>query len=155
MHLPLTALIYKEKFELIHLHEYLKTTLFEHYPKVMHFHNDPLPGCDDDAAFAREAPAYWGQVGKSLRQIGVSEYLASRLRLAHDLAGEGASDANIVRVPNGVHANAIPPQARSEARRQTREKAWVDGFGRCISVCWRAPAGEGRGVSRTRFRKAV
>ena len=121
VHLPLTWLINKEKFELIHLHEYLKTTLFEHYPKVMHFHNDPLPGCDD-AAFAREAPAYWGQVGKSLRQIGVSEYLASRLRLAHGLSGEGASDANIVRVPNGVHANAIPPQARAEARRQTREK---------------------------------
>jgi glycosyltransferase involved in cell wall biosynthesis len=121
VHLPLTSLIYKEKFDLIHLHEYLKTKLFELYPKVMHFHNDPLPGCDD-AAFAREAPAYWGQVGKSLRQIGVSEYLAGRLRLAHDLAGEDASDANIVRVPNGVHANAIPPQARSDVRRQAREK---------------------------------
>ena len=69
MHLPLTALIYKEKFELVHLHEYLKTTLFEHYPKVMHFHNDPLPGCDDDAALAREAPAYWG---KSARACGRS-----------------------------------------------------------------------------------
>jgi len=121
VHLPLTSLIHREKFDLIHLHEYLKTALFEHYPKVMHFHNDPLPGCDA-AVFAQTAPAYWAQVGKSLRQIGVSEYLARRLHLAHDLAGEDASEANIVRVPNGVHANAIPPQARAEARKQAREK---------------------------------
>lgn len=120
-HLPLTSLIYAEKFDLVHLHEYLKTKLFERYPKIMHFHNDPLPGCDA-VAFAREAPAYWAQVGKSLRQIGVSDYVARRLRLARDLAGQSALDANIVRIPNGVHANALPPQARSEARKHTRQK---------------------------------
>ena len=121
VHVPLTSLIYRGHYDLIHLHEYLKTTLFDQYPKVMHFHNDPLPGCDA-AAFAQQAPAYWAQLGKSLRQIGVSEYLARRLRLAHDLAGEDASDANILRVPNGVHVNAIPQQARAEARRHMREK---------------------------------
>ena len=120
-HLSLTSFIYRNHFDIIHLHEYLKTTLFDYHPKVMHFHNDPLPGCDA-AAFAQQAPAYWMQVGKSLRQIGVSEYLARRLRLAHDLAGEATSDANVVRVPNGVHANAIPPQARAEARRHMRER---------------------------------
>ena len=121
VHLPLTSLIYAEKFDLVHFHEYLKTKLFERYPKIMHFHNDPLPGCDA-AALAREAPAYWSQVGKSLRQIGVSDYVARRLRLTHDLAGQSALDANIVKIPNGVHANALSSQSRAEVRKQMREK---------------------------------
>jgi len=120
-HLPLALLIYKENFDLIHFHEYIKTRLFAGRRKIMHFHNDPLPGCDA-ADLAREAPAYWVQVGTSLRQIGVSDYVARRLRLAHDLAGRSAPPVNIVKIPNGVHTDAAPPQGRTEARKRMREK---------------------------------
>lgn len=117
---PLALLLQKEKFDLVHLHEHLKTSLFGGRPSLMHFHNDPLPG-DDAEALAQEAPLYWAQAGKSLRQIGVSDYVAKRLRRIHGLAG-AAADANILRIPNGVHAGAMPALARAQARRLTRER---------------------------------
>ena len=118
--IPLALLLRREKYELVHLHEHLKTSLFGTCPSVMHFHNDPLSGADAEA-LAREAPAYWAQVGKSLRQIGVSDYVAKRLRRIHDLAG-ATPDANILKIPNGVHADAMPAPARAGARRLTRER---------------------------------
>jgi glycosyltransferase involved in cell wall biosynthesis len=116
-HLPLAALIQSGGFDLIHLHEYLNTRFFADRPKVMHFHNNPLDN-RDAAEFARDAPQYWARVGKSSAQIAVSEFLASRLRLAHSHAGSNAPPANIVKVPGGAGSKVL----RREKRRDERER---------------------------------
>lgn len=109
------------RFDLIHLHEHLNTRFFSARPKVMHFHNNPL--ADRDAVqFSEAAPAYWAQVGKSSAQIGVSEFVATRLRLAHKQAGSNALPANIVKVPGGVHSKMLLPQKRKDERERIRQK---------------------------------
>jgi glycosyltransferase involved in cell wall biosynthesis len=109
------------RFDLIHLHEYLETRLFAARPKVMHFHNNPL--ADRDAAeFAEGAPEYWARVGKSSAQIAVSEFVASRLRLAHKQAGSNALPANIVKVPGGVDSKVLLPQKRKDERERIRQR---------------------------------
>jgi glycosyltransferase involved in cell wall biosynthesis len=119
-HLPLAVLIQSGRFDLIHLHEYLKTRFFASRPKVMHFHNNPLPDLDP-AAFAKDAPQYWAQVGKSLAQIAVSRFVAERLRLAHEQAGANALAANIVQVPGGVDSKVLLPQNRKGERERIRQ----------------------------------
>jgi glycosyltransferase involved in cell wall biosynthesis len=117
--LPLAILIRLGRFDLIHLHEHLETRFFSTHRKVMHFHNDPL--ADRDAAtFAEDAPRYWAQVGKSSAQIAVSEFVANRLRLAHEQAGLDAPPANIVRLPGGVDSSRF--FAREDLRKHTRQR---------------------------------
>ena len=87
----------------------------------MHFHNNPL--ADRDAAkFAEDAPEYWARVGKSSAQIAVSEFVARRLRLAHEQAGSNALPANIVKVPGGVDSKLLHPQKRKDERERIRQK---------------------------------
>ncbi len=120
-HLPLAVLIQSGRFDLIHLHEYLRTRFFAARPKVMHFHNNPLADLDA-AEFAESAPEYWAQVGKSSAQIAVSEFVAGRLRLAHEQAGSNALPANIVKVPGGVDSKVLPPQKRKDERERIRRR---------------------------------
>jgi len=119
-HLPLAALVRSGRFDMIHLHEYLNTRFFSTHPKVMHFHNDPL-GDRDVSEFVRDAPSYWGLVGKSSAQIAVSNYVVKQLSLAHDHAGSDALAANIIRVPGGVDPEAFHPQKRKEERQRVRQ----------------------------------
>ncbi len=119
-HLPLSVLIQSGRFGMVHLHEYLNTRFFAGRPTVMHFHNNPL-GDLDDAGFADRAPEYWARVGKSSAQIAVSEFVVSRLRLAHKQAGSDALPANIVRVPGGVDSKVILPQKRQDERTRIRQ----------------------------------
>ena len=121
IHPRLVALIQLGHFDLIHMHEYLNTRYIDSRPKVMHFHNDPQ-GDRDVGEFVRDAPEYWGQVGKSSAQIAVSEFVVGRLRFAHQNAGTSALPANIVRVPGGVDAGALPPGRRQEERARVRQK---------------------------------
>ena len=120
-HLPLVVLIRLGHFDLIHLHEYLGTKFFEAHPKVMHFHNNPVYGLEG-AEFIEDAPQYWGQVSKSSAQIAVSEFVVSRLRLAHMHAGPNALPGNIYKVPGGVSSKVILPRDREEARRRIRQR---------------------------------
>ena len=120
-HLPLIALIYSGRFDLIHLHESLNTKFFAGRPNVMHFHNNPLDN-RNPAEFAQAAPEYWAQVGKSSAQIAVSEFVVGRLRLAHSHAGLKALPANIVRLPGGVDSKALSPAARKVERVRLRQK---------------------------------
>jgi glycosyltransferase involved in cell wall biosynthesis len=120
-HLPLVALIHSGRFDLIHLHEYLKTTFFGARPKVMHFHNNPL-AYRDGKEFAEAAPEYWAAVGKGSAQIAVSEFVVGRLRMAHEQAGSTALPANIVRLPGGVTSKALPPQQQKDERERIRQK---------------------------------
>jgi glycosyltransferase involved in cell wall biosynthesis len=120
-HLPLAVLIQSGGFDLIHLHEYLNTKFFAARPTVMHFHNNPL--ADRDAAeFAECAPEYWMRVGRSSAQIAVSEFVANRLRLAHEQAGSNALPANIVKVPGGVDSKVLSPPKRKEERDRIRQR---------------------------------
>ena len=41
-HLRLVNLIRSVGFDVVHLHEYLRTSFFGAYPRVMQFHNNPL-----------------------------------------------------------------------------------------------------------------
>ncbi len=120
-HLPLAVRIYAGRFDLIHLHEYLNTRFFAARPKVMHFHNNPLDN-RDAAEFARDAPAYWRAVGKSAVQIGVSEFLVNRLRLAHSQAGSNAAPANIVKIPGGAGSKVFAREKRKDERKRIRQK---------------------------------
>ena len=119
-HLALAALVQSGRFDLVHLHEYLNTRLFGGRPNVMHFHNSPQ-GDRDVAQFAQDAPEYWRRVGRSSAQIAVSEFVAGKLRLAHASAGADALPANIVKVPGGVHSNALSRGRRLEDRRRVRQ----------------------------------
>jgi glycosyltransferase involved in cell wall biosynthesis len=119
--LPLAILIQSARFNLIHLHEHLETRFFVSRRKVMHFHNNPL--ADRDAAeFAKDAPRYWARISKSSAQIAVSEFVANRLRLAHEQAGSRVLPANIVKVPGGVGSSISPAQKRKDLRERTRQR---------------------------------
>jgi glycosyltransferase involved in cell wall biosynthesis len=118
-HLPLMVLIHSGRFDLIHFHEYSDTRLISTRPTVMHFHNDPV-GDQSVAQYAEAAPEYWARVGKSAAQIAVSEFVAGRLRLAHQNAGSNALPANIVKVPGGVGSNPVLPQKRKGDRERIR-----------------------------------
>lgn len=120
-HLPLAVLIRSGRFDLIHLHEYLRTRYFAAHPKVMHFHNNPLDN-RDAAEFARDAPDYWAQVSKSSAQIAVSEFLVGRLRLAHSHAGSNAAPANIVKVPGGAGSKVLLRERRKDERERIRQR---------------------------------
>jgi glycosyltransferase involved in cell wall biosynthesis len=120
-HLPLVVLIRSGGFDVIHLHEYLNTRFFAAHPKVMHFHNNPLDN-RDAAEFARDAPGYWSQVGRSSAQIAVSEFVVNRLRLAHGHAGSDALSANIVKVPGGAGSKVRLREKRQEERARIRQK---------------------------------
>ena len=84
--LPLAKLVHLRRFDIVHLHQYSNTRLLGSYAKVMHFHNEPLGGYTA-SEFAQAAPAYWGLVGRSSARVAVSEFVAGRLRRAHELAG--------------------------------------------------------------------
>ena len=122
-HLPLAVLIRLGRFDLIHLHEYLKTRYFAARAKVMHFHNNPLDN-RDAAKFAHDAPEYWAKVGQSSAQIAVSEFVVNRLRLAHSHAGPNALAANIVKVPGGAGSKSASckEKRRKDERQRIRQK---------------------------------
>jgi glycosyltransferase involved in cell wall biosynthesis len=120
-HLSLAKFVRLNRFDLIHLHEYRRTRLFRKQPKVMHFHNNPLDGLTA-AAFAEAASHYWQDVGKFGAQIAVSSFLAQRLQLSHERAGEAAPAANIVVNQSGVDADALSPEQRREARKRVRSE---------------------------------
>jgi len=121
IHLPLAALAWFGRFDIIHLHEYIVTRLFPPTPTVMHFHNDPLGGFSD-AEFADYAPRYWNQVGKSDAQIAVSEFVATRLRLVHRTAGSNPLPANIVTNQSGVDLSLFPRQKMADDRTKLRQR---------------------------------
>jgi glycosyltransferase involved in cell wall biosynthesis len=118
-HLRLASLIRLAQFDIVHLHEYLRTQFFASYPKVMHFHNNPL-GDQDRNELTVKAPHYWSQVGKSSLQIAVSEFVRKRLCLVHQEAGLDARRKNIVTVQSGVDAVGFRLQTVDQNRRRVR-----------------------------------
>lgn len=121
VHLRLSAFIHAGMFDVVHLHEYFKTRLLANKTKVMHFHNNPLDGLHGHE-LEQHAPRYWNEVGKSAAQIAVSEFVARRLHLAHQFAGQGAAPENIVVNQSGVNVDALPMQRRREERARIRHQ---------------------------------
>ncbi len=119
--LRLANLIRFGRFDLVHLHEHLRTNYFRSRPIVMQFHNNPLDGLDP-AAFTREAQPYWAQVGRSSTQIAVSDFVKKRLQLAHQEAGPNALPANIVTNYSAVHSKAPCPQNMKADRARIRQE---------------------------------
>jgi glycosyltransferase involved in cell wall biosynthesis len=120
LHLPLALLIRSGGFDLIHLHEYLRTRFFAGRPKVMHFHNNPLAD-QNPSEFAENAPEYCEQVGQRSAQIAVSEFVAGRLRLAHEQAGSNAPPANIVKVLGGADSKVHLSEKLKRERARIRK----------------------------------
>ena len=120
-HLSLAMFVRSGRFDLLHLHEYRRTRFFENFPKVMHFHNNPLDGVPD-AALARAAVSYWREIGKADAQIGVSSFIGDRLRLSHERAGIAAPPANIVVSQSGVNANTMSREQWRETRERSRRE---------------------------------
>ena len=119
VHLSLASCIRLERFDLVHLHEYARTRLFEKLPTVMHFHNNPLDGVPE-AALGKAAASYWQAIGKADAQIAVSGFVGRRLQLAHEHAG--APPANIVVNQAGVDANMLPRDEQRAARQRIRRE---------------------------------
>jgi glycosyltransferase involved in cell wall biosynthesis len=117
-HFSLTKFVRLGRFDLVHLHEYRRTRLFGKQPNVMHFHNNPLDGLAD-TALAEAAPHYWRDLGRAGAQIAVSSFVARRLQLSHQCAGE-APAANIVVNQSGVDADALSAVQRQQARERVR-----------------------------------
>ncbi|WP_316189071.1 glycosyltransferase family 4 protein [Bradyrhizobium sp. SZCCHNS1054] len=120
-HLSLTKFVRLGRFDLVHLHEYRRTRFLGKQPKVMHFHNNPLDGLAD-ATLAAAAPGYWRDLGSAGAQIAVSSFVAGRLRLSHERAGEMAPASNIVVNQSGVDADALSCDERREARKRVRHE---------------------------------
>jgi glycosyltransferase involved in cell wall biosynthesis len=120
-HLRLTGLIRSGRFDLIHFHEYTRTSFFATRPVVMQFHNNPLD-LGDRASFTAAAPDYWAKVGKSTAQIAVSDFVKNRLHLAHQDAGPAALPANIITNYSGVHAEAVSPETMARERARVRQE---------------------------------
>ena len=118
--LRLANLIRFGRIDVVHLHEYLRTSFFESRPTVMQFHNNPMDG-PDPAAFAAQAPQYWAQVGKSSTQIAVSDFVKRRLQLAHREAGPNAPPANIITNYSAVRSTPLSPQAVKNERARVRQ----------------------------------
>lgn len=120
-HFRLLALSHFGNFDVVHLHEYIITKLFPRTPTVMYFHNDPLGGWSEKE-FTDYAPRYWDQVGKSDAQVAVSEFVASRLRLIHRMAGSGALPETIVKNHSGVDLSFFPHKKMAEDRAEVRRR---------------------------------
>jgi glycosyltransferase involved in cell wall biosynthesis len=120
-HLRLVNLIRSGRFDLVHLHEYSRTSFFRTYPKVIQFHNNPLDR-PNHAEFVNEAPKYWAQVGKSGAQIAVSNFVKKRLQLAHQEAGPDALPENIITNYSGVDSmrfcSAVTRSERARIRHE-------------------------------------
>jgi glycosyltransferase involved in cell wall biosynthesis len=119
--LRLANLIRFGRIDLVHLHEYLRTNFFESRPTVMQFHNNPLDG-RDPAAFSKDAPQYWAQVGKSSTQIAVSDFVKKRLQLAHKEAGPNSLPANVITNYSAVHPTPLSPEAVKNQRARVRQE---------------------------------
>jgi glycosyltransferase involved in cell wall biosynthesis len=119
--LRLAYLIQFGRIDLVHLHEYIRTSFFKSRPTVMQFHNNPLDG-PDPAAFVKEAPRYWAQVGKSSTQIAVSDFVKGRLQLAYQEAGPNALPANIITNYSAVHSKPLSPQGTKSERARVRKE---------------------------------
>jgi glycosyltransferase involved in cell wall biosynthesis len=120
-HLRLTNLIRSGHFDLVHLHEYVRTSFFSTIPTVMQFHNNPLDR-PDHAEFVRDAPAFWAQVGKSAAQLAVSNFVNRRLQLAHQEAGPDALPANIITNYSGVDLKGLSPDVAKAERTRIRQQ---------------------------------
>jgi glycosyltransferase involved in cell wall biosynthesis len=119
--LPLAVMVWLGRFDLIHLHEHIKTRFFPATPTVMHFHNDPLGGFSD-VEFVSYAPRYWKQVGNSDAQITVSEFVATRMRLVHSIAGSNSLPANIVTNQSGVDLSLFSREKLLDDRTKIRQQ---------------------------------
>lgn len=119
-HARLTSFIRSGHFDLLHLHEYRRTSYFADQPTIIQFHNNPLDGLDA-AGFAKQAPLYWSQVGRSDRQIAVSDFVKGRLQLAHQAAGPNALPENIVTNYSGVETNLFSQGAQGRRANIRRE----------------------------------
>jgi glycosyltransferase involved in cell wall biosynthesis len=122
-HLRLASLIRFGRFDIVHLHEYTRTSFFAR-PSVMHFHNNPLYNPEHDN-LAGEAPQYWARVGRSRAQIAVSDFVNRRLRRVHREAGPGALPEHIVTNYSGVAARPDAPQDAAEQRARVRRELGV------------------------------
>jgi glycosyltransferase involved in cell wall biosynthesis len=120
-HLRLVNLIRSARFDLVHLHEYLRTSFFRTYPKVMHFHNNPLD-VPDHVEFINQAPKYWARVGESAAQIAVSDFVKKRLQLAHQGAGPNALPENIITNYSGVDSKKFCSAVTGSERARIRHK---------------------------------
>lgn len=119
-HLRLVKLIRSGRFDLVHLHEYLRTSFFPTVPTVMQFHNNPLDR-PDHAEFVRLAPQYWAQVGKSAAQIAVSDFVKRRLHLVHQAAGPGALPETVITNHSGVDPKGLGDDAARGERMRIRQ----------------------------------
>jgi glycosyl transferase family 4 len=118
-HLRLSNRIRSGRFDLVHLHEYARTSFFSTIPTVMQFHNNPLDRADY-AEFVRDAPAFWAQVGKSAAQLAVSNFVKRRLQLAHQEAGPDALPANIITNYSRVDLKGLSPEVAKAERTRIR-----------------------------------
>jgi glycosyltransferase involved in cell wall biosynthesis len=120
-HMRLTTLIRSGRFDLVHLHEYMRTSFFSTIPTVMQFHNNPLDR-PEHAEFVKEAPAFWAKVGKSAAQIAVSNFVKGRLELVHREAGPNVLPANIITNYSGVNSKGLSPGAAIVERARIRQQ---------------------------------
>jgi glycosyltransferase involved in cell wall biosynthesis len=120
-HLRLVNLIRSARFDLVHFHEYLRTSFLGTYPKIMQFHNNPLDE-PDYAKYRSQASKFWPQVGKSAAQIAVSDFVKKRLQLAHQEAGPNALPENVITNYSGVDTkrfgSAVTKNERARLRRE-------------------------------------
>ena len=124
-HLRLANFVKTGRYDLLHFHEYLRTSYFTDHPKVMQFHNNPLER-QDHAAFVKDAPGYWAQVGRSSAQIAVSNFVNNRLQLVRQEAGPDALPANIITNYSGVDANSLSSTAETQRARVRQQLGLKD-----------------------------
>jgi glycosyltransferase involved in cell wall biosynthesis len=120
-HFRLASLVRSGHFDLIHFHEYVRTSFIMRQPNVMQFHNNPLD-TQDFVEFTRIAPRFWAEISKSSAQIAVSDFVKQRLTLIHQEAGSNAPPEHIVTNYSGVDSKVFHSETMKGDRSRLRQK---------------------------------
>lgn len=116
--LRLARLVRQRKFDIVHLHQHLRTRLLPAERTFVQFHNCPLPSPDAES-FKANAPRYWKGISRSVAQIGVSDFVGRRLLAVHEAAGAPGPHAITVN-QSGVDLAFFDRDAVQAARSELR-----------------------------------